>query len=40
MKGICKEEIKGRSERNFVPRVEKEHHFVRKFPGYAHSSFS
>jgi hypothetical protein len=49
MKSRFKEEIKGRSERHFIfregretlyfPRGEKEHHFVRRFPGYARSSF-
>jgi hypothetical protein len=43
VEGVAEEWVKvkshGRSERHFVARMDKEHRFVRKFPGFARSSF-
>jgi hypothetical protein len=40
MKSIFKKEIKGEvRDTLFSEGGEKEHHFVRRFPGYARSSF-
>jgi hypothetical protein len=40
---IAEEQVKvkihGRNETHFIAGREKEHHFVRRFPGFARSSF-
>jgi hypothetical protein len=37
--GINPLKPKPRGETHYFPKGEKEHHFVRRFPGYARSSF-